>query len=355
MIAVITGASSGIGRATALEFARHGDTVIVASRQEEALRELVQECEQLGGWALAVPTDVTKEEEIDHLAQQAIAAYGYFDVWVNNAAVSLFGQLEELPMSDIRQLMEINVFGYLYGARAAVRQFKSQGHGLLINVSSMVALVGQPFSIPYSMSKFAIRGLSLSLAQELADQEKIYVSNVMPAVIDTPIFQHAANYMGQEVQAPKPVVPAADVAKAIFKLTENPQEEITVGNMARITRMQRLLMPLGLFDKSMRKKIKQKHFKKSAAAPDQGNLYEPSGQWNQVDGGWKAQSAANGTIKTVSLVTGAVLTGAAVGLYIFKNKAATPAAPAAEDRTGSVSPPQPVNSDFDSSGPVDTL
>ena len=191
MIAIITGASSGIGRATALEFARQGATVVVAARFGPALDELVKECHALGAQAMAVPIDVSREEEISALASRTIEAFGHFDIWVNNAAVSLFGPFEDIPTQDIRRLLDINVLGYMYGAQVALRHFRERKSGQLINVSSMTALVGQPFSVPYSVSKFAVRGLSLSLAQEVADEKNIHISSVLPSVIDTPIFQHA--------------------------------------------------------------------------------------------------------------------------------------------------------------------
>ncbi|QNF34693.1 SDR family NAD(P)-dependent oxidoreductase [Adhaeribacter swui] len=327
MVAIITGASSGIGRATALEFARQGISVVLAARNETALEELAQKCTNLGAEALAVPTDVSNEDEVNALANRALAHFGHFDIWVNNAAVSLFGNFDEIPTNDIRQLMEINVFGYIYGARAALRHFRDRNVGLLINVSSMTALVGQPFSVPYSISKFAVRGLSLSLAQEVADKSNIHVSCVLPAVIDTPIFQHAANYMGKNVKAPEPVIPATDVAKAIFKLTQSPKEEIAVGNMARMLRAQRLVMPAGMFDKRIQKMIRQKHFNNENSQSYQGNLYQPDLNHTRIDGGWVALSKIKNKKKkqgsTFNVVSGFAtlfLVGGILGAAWINNK-----------------------------------
>jgi short-subunit dehydrogenase len=322
MVAVITGASSGIGRATALEFARQGYQLVLTARFGAGLEGVAKECEQLGGQALAVPADVSQEEEVNLLATRALAVFGGLDVWVNNAAVGLFGRFEEIPTADIRQLLEINLFGYIYGARAAVRQFRAQGHGTLINVASMVALVGQPFSIPYSISKFGIRGLSLSLAQELADEPHIQVCCVLPAVIDTPIFQHAGNYMGQAVKAPDPVIPADRVAKTIVKLTRQPKEEVTVGNMARMMRLQRLAAPAAMFDKYMQKMIATQHFKREASGPYQGNLYAPITNWNRVKGGWIPDPAKKspGQINVGTAIAAVALAGVAVGAAILAGR-----------------------------------
>ncbi|MFO7526169.1 MAG: SDR family NAD(P)-dependent oxidoreductase, partial [Ignavibacteriaceae bacterium] len=116
-VVVITGASSGIGRATAHEFARRGYKVVVGARNKPSLDEVVEECRILGGDALAVQVDVTKEEEVTRLAQAAISKYNRIDIWVNNAAVTLFGRFDEVPIADIRQVVETNLFGYIYGAR----------------------------------------------------------------------------------------------------------------------------------------------------------------------------------------------------------------------------------------------
>ncbi|WP_262707470.1 SDR family oxidoreductase [Rufibacter latericius] len=318
MVVVITGASSGIGRATALEFARKGCDLVLAARFGAGLEEVAQECNRLGGRALAVPTDVANEDQVNALAAEAREAFGGFDVWVNNAAVGLFGHFEEIPTQDIRQLMEVNLFGHIYGARAAIRQFKAQGHGILINVSSMVALVGQPFSIPYTTSKFAIRGMSISLSQELADEEDIHVCCVMPAVIDTPIFQHAGNYMGRAVKAPKPVIPAKRVARTIYRLTQKPQEQVTVGNMSRMMRFQRLVSPALLFDKYMQKMISTQHFKRKPSRAFQGNLYEPITNWNKVNGGWLPEDSGKG--KKISLIAGLALAGTLGAWYYNRLK-----------------------------------
>ncbi|WP_205502263.1 SDR family oxidoreductase [Rufibacter psychrotolerans] len=307
MVAVITGASSGIGRATALEFARKGWDVVLAARFAAGLEQVVTQCEQLGVRALAVPTDVAREEDVNALAQRAREAFGGFEVWVNNAAVGLFGHFEEIPTQDIRQLLDINLLGYIYGARAAIRQFKGQGRGTLVNVSSMVALVGQPFSIPYTVSKFGIRGLSISLAQELADEEAIHVCCVLPAVIDTPIFHHAGNYMGRRVKPPKPIIQAHRVAEAIVRLTKEPKEEVTVGNMSRMMRLQRWVLPARWFDKFQQKMIAQQHFRKKPSGPYQGNLYAPITNWNKVNGGWLPQDSGKKGKKRAGLSLAGVL------------------------------------------------
>jgi NAD(P)-dependent dehydrogenase (short-subunit alcohol dehydrogenase family) len=138
LVVVITGASSGIGRATAHAFARRGAAVVLAARREDMLREVERECVELGGAALAVPTDVTKEDEVEALGRHAIERFGGIDVWFNNAGVGIFGRFEDLPSDAWRRVIETNVFGYMHGAKVAMRQFRRQGYGRLIQNGSIV-------------------------------------------------------------------------------------------------------------------------------------------------------------------------------------------------------------------------
>ncbi|MBW4558304.1 MAG: SDR family oxidoreductase [Trichormus sp. ATA11-4-KO1] len=287
-VIVITGASSGIGRATALEFAKQRATLLLAARREAALQEVAQECQHLGGTAVAVPTDVSHESAVQALAQRAIASFGRLDVWVNNAAVSLFARFEEAPPEAFRQVIETNLFGYIYGARAALPYFREQGSGNLINVSSVVGVTGQPYTIPYTISKYAIRGLSDSLRMELAldNARDIHVCTVLPGSIDTPIFQHAANYTGRQTKAMTPVYPARQVAEAIVGLAERPQREIIVGQAVYLQILQKTLAP-DLYEPMMAKQVDQDHFQDHKPAPHtDGNVFEPMQDYTGISGNW---------------------------------------------------------------------
>jgi NAD(P)-dependent dehydrogenase (short-subunit alcohol dehydrogenase family) len=128
-VVVVTGASSGIGRATGLAFAERGAQVVVAARRVDALEELARECQAAGGQALAVPTDVTDEAAVTALARRAVERFGRIDIWVNNAGVYLLGSLEATPPEAFRQVLETNFFAYVHGARAVLPHFRNQGHG----------------------------------------------------------------------------------------------------------------------------------------------------------------------------------------------------------------------------------
>lgn len=287
-VIVITGASSGIGRATALEFAKQGATLLLAARREAALQDVAAECNRLGGQALAVPTNVTDEEAVKALASRAIDTFGRLDVWVNNAAVTLFARFEEAPSEVFRQVIETNLFGYVHGARAALPYFREQGSGILINVDSVVGVGTQPYTSAYVMTKYAIRGLAGCLRMELHldNASDIHICTVMPATIDTPLFQHAANYTGRATKAMNPVYPAEQVADAIVGLVERPQREVIVGQAGYLMVAQSTFVP-EIYERTMAQQVDQDHLQDKPALPTNGNLFEPMSDYNSVSGGWQ--------------------------------------------------------------------
>lgn len=284
---VLTGASSGIGRATAHELAERGANLVLAARDAHALDTVVRECEERGGRAIAVPTDVTSEAAVRELARRAISTFGGLDVWINNAAVALFGKFTETPTDAYRRVIETNYFGYVYGSRAALEHFRHTRRGTLINIDSVTGGAPQPYTSAYVASKAAVRALSacLRMELELEDDHQIHVCNVMPAAIDTPLFQHAANFTGRAVKALSPVYPPEKVARAIASLLKKPQRELVVGNAGRVMIGQSIASK-AMYEKAMARQIDRDHLRDTPSGPTRGNLFEPKPP-HGAKGGWK--------------------------------------------------------------------
>lgn len=284
-VVVITGASSGIGRATALEFAKRGATVVVAARSESSLRAVVTACRDAGAQALDFPTDVTDEGAVQRLALHAADHFGRIDVWVNAAAVTLFARFGEEPHDAYRRVIETNLFGAIYAARAVLPRFREQGHGVLINLSSITARTPQPYTSAYSITKSGIVSLAESLREELLDAKDIHVCTILPATIDTPIFQHAANYTGRAIQAMPPVYPAEEVARAIVRCAAKPRREVVVGGAGLLLTLLRTISP-GMAERVMARQVDKRHLTDQPAEPTSGNLFGPLPALNEVSGGW---------------------------------------------------------------------
>jgi short-subunit dehydrogenase len=295
-IVVITGASSGIGRATALAFAERGSSIVLAARRAEPLEEVALQCQSLGARALAVPSDVTDPDAVEEVAQRAVNTFDRIDVWVNNAAVSLFARFDEAPMDAYRQVIETNLFGTIHGARAALRRFREQGSGTLINVASVVAYVGQPYTSAYVASKFAIRGLGECLRQELRDIPDIHVCTVLPPSVDTPLFQQAGNFTGRAIKPMSPVHDAGKVAGAIVHAAENPQREVFIDATGRMLAVFKTLAPQ-LAERMVAKKVERDHFQDASAPPTTGNIFKPVPGCASVSGGWRPKSVPPGVTK----------------------------------------------------------
>lgn len=232
-VIVITGASSGIGLATARQAAKRGARVALIARNEDELKHQVEQIRQGGAQALAIGADVADAAALDQAAQRVVETFGGFDTWVNNAGVSVYGRTLDVPLSDERRLFDVNYWGVVNGSRAAVRHLRERG-GALINMGSITSDRAVPLQAAYSASKHAVKGFTDALRMELEQEgAPISVTLVKPTSIDTPYFEHAANYMDREPAPPPPVYAADEVAHVILRCAEKRVRDVTVGGGGR--------------------------------------------------------------------------------------------------------------------------
>jgi short-subunit dehydrogenase len=233
-VIVITGASSGIGLATARMASRQGARLVLASRSDDALRQLAEEIRASGGHAVSVDADVGSETDVRRIAEEAVRAFGGFDTWVNNAGVSIYGRALEIPITDMRRLFETNFWGVVFGSRIASEHLRHRG-GALINVGSEVSDVAVPLQVAYSASKHAVKGWTDGLRMELEQAgAPISITLIKPGPIDTPYTQHARNYLRDQPTHVPPVYSPDSVAEAILYAAVTPVRDLFVGGGARV-------------------------------------------------------------------------------------------------------------------------
>ncbi|HST68499.1 MAG TPA: SDR family NAD(P)-dependent oxidoreductase [Solirubrobacterales bacterium] len=283
-VIVITGASSGIGRAAALRLSRRARGLALCARSEEPLAEVAAECEGAGAEVLYRALDVSDEEEVEALAAAAVERFGRIDVWVNNAGAIAYGTFEEIPSEVFRQIVETNLMGQVHGARAALPRFREQGAGVLINMSSIWGRVSSPQVTPYVVSKNAVRAFSECLAGELADDEEIQVATIVPQAVDTPIFEHAGNYTGRQVRPIPPVLDPEQVARGIELCAENPKRGVNYGRAGRALEILYAVAP-PLYRRLAHSAFVRGTWGNVAADPSPGNVLRSRGP-HTVEGGW---------------------------------------------------------------------
>ncbi|MFM7423607.1 MAG: SDR family oxidoreductase [Elainella sp.] len=252
-VVVITGASSGIGLVTARMAAKQGAKLVLAARNEEALRQLTEEIRGNGGEAIYVVTDVGQEEQVNHIAERAIAEFGGFDTWVNNAGVSIFGLCMDVTIPDMKRMFDTNFWGVVYGSRAAVNHFRQRqsGSGALINVGSFLGDRAVAVQSTYSATKHAVHGWTDALRVELETEgAPVSVTLIHPGRIDTPYNEHARSYMPKQPAHRGMIYPPEAVAEAILYAAEHPKRDMYVGFQAKALAMLGGISP-ALTDKLM--------------------------------------------------------------------------------------------------------
>jgi len=272
-VIVITGASSGIGLATALAAAKQGASLVLAARSTETLNRLVSYITADGGKAIAETVDVGVRADMDRLAETAIRQYGCIDTWINNAGLGAFGRLDEVPDADSQRLFQTNFWGVVFGSLAALPHLRESG-GTLINLGSEVSDAVVPLQSMYSASKHAVKGFTDGLRLELeADNSPVSVTLVQPTAVDTPYPDHAANYLSQEPKLPTPMIDPEKVASAILEAAESPEDSVKVGAGSVInTTMAKLFPAIG--EEIAKMQIGRQQRNEPPQHVRQGTLYE---------------------------------------------------------------------------------
>jgi NAD(P)-dependent dehydrogenase (short-subunit alcohol dehydrogenase family) len=284
-VVALMGASSGIGRETALRFARNEARVVVSARGEEGLDSLVEEIRREGGEAIAVPADTSEFEQVKAVADRAVEEYGRLDTWVHLAAVGLFATFEQTTPEEFERVIDVNLMGQVYGAMAALPHIKREGRGTLIHISSMGAKRSIPLQSAYCASKHGIDGFLEALRVELKHEGwPISVTQVMPATINTPFFDKARTKLGVKPVAPPPIYGPNIVADAILHAAENSARDLVVGGAARAVISTQTVSPR-LLDAVLKRVGFEVHYTdepKPADAPD--NLFGPIEGHNTSEG-----------------------------------------------------------------------
>jgi NAD(P)-dependent dehydrogenase (short-subunit alcohol dehydrogenase family) len=267
-VVVIAGASSGIGRETARLFAQ-------------------QEIHAEGGEAVAIPADVSDFEQVQAIADKAVATYGRLDTWVHMAAVGLFAPFEQITPEEFKRVIEVNLLGQVYGAMVALPHLRREGRGALIHVSSMEGRRSLPLQSPYSASKHGLEGFVESLRVELQHEGiPISVTSVLPATINTPFYKQGRTKLGVQPTGIPPYYQPEEVAKAIVYVAEHPTRDFIVGDAGRLLDLAQRVSPQ-LVDMVLAVVgIPGQHTQqqKAESAPD--NLFEPIADYNSVEGGF---------------------------------------------------------------------
>jgi len=310
---VITGASSGGGRAAALEFAKYQAMLILAARNEEALKEVADECSELGALALVVATDVTDPKAMINLANAANDWAGKIDVWINNAGVLAAGEFDRTPAEVHNQVVQTNLMGYIYGAHAVLPFFKKQEHGILINNISIGGYLPVPYSAGYTASKFGLRGFSEALKGELSAWPNIHVCDLFPAFLDTPGIDHAGNYTGKVLKPAPPVYDPKRVAEAMVKVAIEPKSNKYIGGASLALKLSHALMPE--FTTKIAGSVMRRYFKHAESiSPTSGNLFNTVDYAMSTNGRFNIPPEPKPYRKYLA---GALIAGIAAGLFIM--------------------------------------
>ncbi|MCC4250301.1 MULTISPECIES: SDR family NAD(P)-dependent oxidoreductase [Microbacterium] len=285
-VVVITGGSRGIGRATAVRFARRGARLALVGRDRVALDAAAADCRRLGAEVLPLTLDLALPGSARRAVDAAILRFGRIDVWVSAASVFSYGSVEQTPDAVRDRVIETNLLGPMRDAHAVLPHFRRRGTGTIVFVGSLFSQVAGAYVAPYVAAKHGLLGFARALRQEMLGERGIRVRIVLPASVDTPIYRRAANATGRTPYPLPPVVSASRVARAIERATHGRRNEIAVGAAQFAARPLRALAP-DVYDRGMRLLQRTLGLRHRPAEPTTGAVVTPLHDRGAISGGWR--------------------------------------------------------------------
>lgn len=298
-VVVVTGASSGVGLATAILFAKEGCRLVLASRGDKALKDAAEQCQSFATEVIYKSTDVGVAKEVEELVTFALEHFGRIDIWVNNAGVMASGKFEEIPMEISEQVIKTNLMGYMHGAYYVLPVFKNQEEGVLINNVSIAGYMPAPFSAIYSATKHGIKGLMAGLQSEYSIYPYIHICNIYPQIQRSTGNMHSAKYSGLNFKIPPFAADPMDTAQLMVNLSKSPQKDKFPDFNSYLLKSMHDVAPhavTNLAHGGMRMMMNMKN-----GADDSGNILQPSGEPHQIYGETSLPVPSKFTKKAISL------------------------------------------------------
>ena len=315
---VIMGASSGIGAATAIAFARQGAQLVLGARGKEGLEDVAWRCRQAGGTAEIKTVDATDADAVAAFARFARRTLGEIDLWFSNVGAGVVGKYADVPLADHHRVIETNLITHMNDAHAVLPIFLEQDHGIWVNMISAGGFVASPYAAAYSASKFGLRGFSEALRAEVGNRRHIHVCDVYPLFVDTPGFKHAANYTGARMKFPPGVLAPETVADAVVELGRRPRATTAVGAPAGALKLSEFATP-HLAAAGMHRFLSVWSKKAKRTPVTEGALYKPTARADGLYSGQRGRHDGSGG-NNKGLVIGAAVVAAALGVQLLRKR-----------------------------------
>lgn len=281
----VVGASSGIGRITALEFARRGAKVVVSARGESKLKSLVEEIRSFGGEATYIVADVEVFDQVKAIADKTVEVYGRLDTWVHVPAIGIFATFDNTTPEEFKHVIDVDLMGQVYGAMAALPHLKREGRGALIHVSSVEGTRSLPYQSAYSAAKHGVEGFIEAMRVELQHEKwPISVTSVKPGVINSPFWNNGRTKLGVKPAGIPPYYEPKLVADAILHVAEHPTRDYLVGDVAKILDLVQRISPPLVDSLLLLIGFKLQHSSEPKSEDASNNFYEPVAEDDRVNG-----------------------------------------------------------------------